>query len=858
MSNIHTLTENKKTFKIKKKSVAPVATFPKPSGFEESLHYYTQMAEQHPNIELRPIFLERGEKRPVKGILHATSHHPDKRWNTDKLTKWVKNKKYERVDCDLGVQVGDGLGVLDFDCQQDYAWFKKQFNFNERDYLVVQGQSKNHGCGCKTETEQSTHVYFLNDNLDKGGKVKCIYKNTETKEERKIDYITVTGTGTAHILKVPNGESGVGCKQIINKVEQFKTLPNDIVMYFKSMWVPPPKSDVRTEPQDNKYIKLTKLIKNVGVKEYCKIIKELKGQGIANDVIISNTLHFRVNGRVGPGSKKYNLEEHKTWTNQIISQYDAHQTRDNAFLIVKMAKDCDSDRAKDIHIKGLRKFGKRFNIQKIRDIANYEGNIDDRAISIQKYYNHFIKVCNNYNGKSTVLQIDYDNEGIISDVRPLCSKAEFYDGHFSAKMVLPGAEKAQDSAKWYKYQVKPYDKIIYKPFGVGSHIHQNPETFNLFPGFAQKYISNYDKPADNFMGDRINNHLYEVICSENTELYNFHRKLLHSLIVEGKRPRVMIVNYSQEKGIGKNLWTDGVAKFLVGKGLTSHVSSFAKMTKDTFTSQYLDNKSLITLEELPEYSSTAKEAWDLMKNIITEETMVGRGAYEAPKSQDNYFMIIANTNHPYSVPEEVIDRRAVVNRCSAKYLGNTSYFSAVAKSSCRAGWDNFFHRYILDDTDFADVDILPNSKTIPQTPYRNEILSKSQDTVLQFLRELYNDNIDSFTGDKPVCVYLKDLSNRYSNWCRQNSYEIYFKNDADFKKKLELKLEIAVQQIKTEDKGAKIFKRRNMGWGLVFTPAIIKSLEKKWALSDKCSFILDDEVVALKEQTFVNDDDELD
>ena len=867
MSNIHTLTDSpkiiSKKFKIKKKySVVAVATFPKNEGFMDSLHYYTKMAEAHPDIELRPIFLEKNEKRPVKGIIHAVSHHPDKRWDSGKLDKWVKDKKYERVECDLGVQVGNGLGVLDFDCQEDYRWFKQQFNFNEKDYLVVQGQSKNHGCDCKTATEQSTHVYFLNDNLSKGGKVNCIYKNTETKELRKIDYITVTNTGTAHLLKVPNGEEGVGCKKILNRVEKFKKLGNDVVEYFNLMWVPPPKSDIRTEPQNNKYIKLTKLIKSITAKEYGTIVRELKGQNIKNDVIISNTLHFRVNGRVGPGNKKYTLEEHKYWTNELISLYDAHKTRDNAFLIIKLAKLNDADRAKDIHTRGLATYGKIFNIQKIRDIAQYEVDVDDKGKLIQNYYNHFIKICNNYNGKNAILQIDYDTEGIINNVRLLGSKSEFYDGHYSAKMVLPGETKATDSAKWYKYQVKPYDSIIYKPFGVGSHIHQNPHTFNLFPGFAQKYINNYEEKGvkDNIHGDRINNHLYEVICSENRKLYNFHRKWLHSLIVEGKRPNVMIVNYSQEKGIGKNIWTDGVAKYLVGESLTSHVSSFTKMTKDTFTSQYLDNKSLINLEELPEYASSpqAKEAWDLMKTLITEGTMVGRAAYEGPKSQANHFGIIANTNHPYAVPEDVIDRRACVNRCSAKYIGNTGYFSAVAKSSCRAGWDNFFHRFILDDTDFADVDISPNSKTLPQTPYRNEVLSKSQDTVLQFLRELYNDNADSFGGDKPVVVYLKDLSNRYSNWCRENSYEIYFKNDSDFKKKLELKLEIAVQQIKTADDGDKIFKRRNKGWGLVFTPAVIKSLEKKWTLSDKCEYILDTELTTLKAQSFIRDDDELD
>ena len=895
MPTINTLqTLNSKKIKFSKVNVLPVSQakgelpkqgdYPKKPIFYESIKYIKKLNNASPHWQMCPLILEPGQKCGAKAltndfgeellpvILYAATHPKEKQWDEDKLKTWISpltdesGQKHspmcERRDYGLGVLIGRGIGVLDFDCEKDWNWFIKTFKPDLTQYPTVQGNG-HHGCDCPSADHKTYHLYFQKDDfwINQTWGTDVIYESYEENDRRrKIDYLRNHDNGTPHVVVLPSGNKK---KKWVHQPSNLTTLPADITSHFKDTWRQTADKKVAKKVGNNKYLELFKIIPSTHVQQskFIRMIIELKGQRVDDSLIIQDSFNLRRDdvARVGPGSREYSKEEHIEWVMGLIRLYNPQTDRMSVKTIVQLAQDTVPEKSATIHRKDLEVFGTDFNIQKIKDIERYESDPNIRMNLVQRYYNHFCIITSCDGVSNEPRRLLYNRIGKLQSVRVFKNTREFLQGH-DTKIVLSNT-KSESAGKWWMENYQRYDQCIYRPIGAteGKH-NQDPRIFNSFTGYKMQYDPNYSNDAYNARGDTIHHHLSKVMSwdeenPKSMDIYDFLRKWMYTHICLGRRPNVGLVFYSPELGTGKSFFSRGYADRCVGRALTYQVSRFESLVNDRFTDGY-ENKSLMCVEELPENSYKNKAGWDFFKTFISDDDQESRKMYCGADTTTIHCPVIMNTNHVYAVDGEAASRRLLCVRVNPKYHHDTTYFNKLWACDNDESWKNYFHRYIIDKYhEFGEVDITPNEATIPMTKYKRNLLSRSVDSVVIFLGhwlKLMN-NGTSEEPDWTGCVgkswHIDAMFGSYKHFCITKHHECYIKNTYEFKKKLQDRFEMTMTEIEVKcPKGSPIetekprkdvacMARDNKGHFLIFTQKLLvrlwEQIKKKTRQTDK-------------------------
>ena len=170
----------------------------------------------------------------------------------------------------------------------------------------------------------------------------------------------------------------------------------------------------------------------------------------------------------------------------------------------------------------------------------------------------------------------------------------------------------------------------------------------------------------------IKNHLYSVICSEDTQVYEYLIKYLaHMLQYPHEKPGVMIVLLGKQ-GTGKGLFFQVLQRIWSRTALlVSDVNQVVGQFNATLERHYV-----IIMDEA--LFSGDRKSQDRMKSLITETSCHIEQKYQPPRTINSVHRFFASSNHKHFSHVEADDRRSLIIRVSDEYQGNLPYFTELS------------------------------------------------------------------------------------------------------------------------------------------------------------------------------------
>lgn len=172
----------------------------------------------------------------------------------------------------------------------------------------------------------------------------------------------------------------------------------------------------------------------------------------------------------------------------------------------------------------------------------------------------------------------------------------------------------------------------------------------------------------------IDDYLFDVICSQNNELYKY---ILNTLAHNIQHPEIktgICIVYVGEEGVGKGIKaqlleaTWGKTTLLV-QDMDTVVGNFNKSIEQVFN-VFLDEALF----------SGNKKQTDKLKSMITEPTITIEGKYEPQRKMLSYHRFWAATNRPHFAHIRTDDRRFLFVRVSNIHKQDTAYFAKVVNA----------------------------------------------------------------------------------------------------------------------------------------------------------------------------------
>jgi hypothetical protein len=171
----------------------------------------------------------------------------------------------------------------------------------------------------------------------------------------------------------------------------------------------------------------------------------------------------------------------------------------------------------------------------------------------------------------------------------------------------------------------------------------------------------------------IKNHLLGVICSGDTQIFEYLIKYLaHMLQYPHEKPGVMIVLLGKQ-GTGKGLFFQVLQRIW---SRTSLLVSDVNQVVGQFNAA-LERHYVIIMDEA--LFSGDRKSQDRMKSLITETTCHIEQKYQPARTINSVHRFFASSNHNHFSHVEADDRRSLVIRVSDDYQGNLPYFNELGK-----------------------------------------------------------------------------------------------------------------------------------------------------------------------------------
>lgn len=207
---------------------------------------------------------------------------------------------------------------------------------------------------------------------------------------------------------------------------------------------------------------------------------------------------------------------------------------------------------------------------------------------------------------------------------------------------------------------KTYDRLVFEP----DESTTSPENLNLWSGF----------PIEGKQGDfpLIHQHIYEVLCRNNDEYYNWLMTwLAHIIQYPGKKPGSAVV-IKGEKGTGKSIIFETLMKRLLND--YHYKCANSKTITSNFNFQF-HSKLFVLLEEAVWGGDSNAEG--VLKDMITSDTMQYEKKGETPYMDSSYVRIAMLSNTDWVVPASADERRFFVLEASSKYQQQHEYFDVL-------------------------------------------------------------------------------------------------------------------------------------------------------------------------------------
>lgn len=333
---------------------------------------------------------------------------------------------------------------------------------------------------------------------------------------------------------------------------------------------------------------------------------------------------------------------------------------DDFILGVAVAAGDDQDRVKGLYqAKRLRHGDKVPGIPRLKEIIGEEGKDKflewmrlDTGLNVIEELNkqHAFTVLG---GKDRVLV--FDSNGILKDHNSVVAMERMYMN----KPVKVHGKEINPFILWMNHKDRrEYKGLIFDPSG-GKHVGM----LNLWQGYT---VEPSYGPVERYL-----EHVYGVVCSGNTEKYEWVLAWLADMVQNPvERPGTALVLRGGE-GVGKGMFMRPWQEIYGEHSVTIFNSK-------QLTGQFnwvLKDKMLVVADEVI-WGGDKREAGAL-RGLITEPKIMiepkGVNAFSMPA----YFRLVMLTNSIWAVPAAMDSRRFCVLDVSGKMRGNRGYWEAL-------------------------------------------------------------------------------------------------------------------------------------------------------------------------------------
>ena len=278
----------------------------------------------------------------------------------------------------------------------------------------------------------------------------------------------------------------------------------------------------------------------------------------------------------------------------------------------------------------------------------------------------------------------------------------------------------------------------------------NPRHLNMFTGFLHEYDGDFEIDPEKIKP--ICNHLFNVWCNGNEELYDFLIGFYACIIrFPASHPAIAVVVHS-EQGAGKGCITTFLREHVIGSKWASSCSEMEQLT-GKFTAILL-NKLYINCDEINNFGGGYKKN-NRLKNLISEKTQSVEKKNYDPFDVDVYCRFTFLSNNKRVVKVESGCRRYFCLHAKNKERNKPRYFKHLHKFLGSKDVGKHFFHYL------ANWNQPWNHFKIPMTCYRQELMRKEIPSGPLFL-------FDQLVENKIAehVISLNDLYNIYENeWC---------------------------------------------------------------------------------------------
>ena len=278
---------------------------------------------------------------------------------------------------------------------------------------------------------------------------------------------------------------------------------------------------------------------------------------------------------------------------------------------------------------------------------------------------------------------------------------------------------------------------------------------NTYRGLAvtPTHPSNFT-PTDMEYVDRIRQHIFEILCSSQVEIFNYVEKwFAHMLQYPARKPGTVLV-FRSDEGTGKSIILSDLMRHIFGR-YANTVTSEGDLTGEF--NDHLVACVYLCLNEVVWGGN--KKGLGTLKALITDKTMVCNGKFAPKYSVDNYLHITFSTNADWAAPVSLTDRRYGFAKVSNKMVGNTQYFNTLAEAIGETG-AAAFAGHLLYSVDLTGFTPSRMPKAMDENKADNKLLGI--DSVAQWAHEFIDTGFLPYV-DATVMETSKSISTRGVN-----------------------------------------------------------------------------------------------
>ena len=324
-----------------------------------------------------------------------------------------------------------------------------------------------------------------------------------------------------------------------------------------------------------------------------------------------------------------------------------------------------------------------------------------------------------------------------------------------------------------------FEGLRFEPKGLNTL--ESKHYKNLFNGFQADRIE-LTADVDYSRIQPILDHIKIILCDNNEEHYQYVLNWFSRVIQDPtNRPKVGLVFYSDQHGVGKNIFTNYFANEILGFDL----SVSAKNINYIFGrfNSLLAKCMFLVIEEA---SGDLKKFMEELKNIITEPTITVEKKNIDAGNYRNFINLLLNTNNTDILDINDRDRRFSILTVSAIMKGNIEYFKIL--SECMKNKQNtaLFIKYLREEVkcDWNEAQF-QDYRPITKAYRKQQALSAKN--YIKFISHILTEDGISYNGDTPqdefrwvkyngrksVCDKEKNIYQQYTNMCERYKYTAY-------------------------------------------------------------------------------------